>query len=202
MPSKRITPARAAPDRPKKAARLEALAEQIRACTLCPLCESRTLAVPGDGRPGARVMIIGEAPGGEEDKSGHPFVGASGRFLNHVLEGSGFDRADCFITNTVKCRPPHNRTPHKGEVDTCTSHYLFEQIELVKPRLIVLLGGVAAKKLLGVKSVNEVRGRILEHDGRKYLVTYHPAVRFHREDLAAKVKEDFELLRRELAETG
>ncbi len=183
---------------PSKRARLAELAEQIRVCTRCPLCESRTHAVPGDGRSSAKVMIVGEAPGAEEDKSGKPFVGASGRFLNHVLEGSGFAREDFFITNTVKCRPPRNRTPHKNEVDTCTADYLFEQIELVDPRLIVLLGGVAAKKLLGAKSVGEVRGRVLERDGRKYLVTYHPAVRFHREDLAEKVKEDFALLKREL----
>jgi uracil-DNA glycosylase family 4 len=182
----------------RKAARLDELARQICVCTRCPLHESRTHAVPGDGKPSAKVMIIGEAPGRDEDKSGHPFVGASGQFLNHVLEGSGLDRNDFFITNTVKCRPPANRTPRKNEVDTCTSNYLFEQIELIDPRLIVLLGGVAAKKVLGVKTVNEVRGRILEREGRKYLVTYHPAVRFHREDLAEKVKEDFATLREEL----
>src|SRR5215831_16708845 len=198
MPSKRITPARAAPDRPKKAARLEELAEQIRACTLCPLCESRTLAVPGDGRPGARVMIIGEAPGTEEDKSGHPFVGAAGRFLDSVLEGSGLDREDFFITNVVKCRPPRNRTPKKTEIETCTSNYLFEQIELINPRLIMLLGSVAAKKLLGVQSVNEVRGRVIEHNNRKYLAGYHPAASFYREDMAENIRQDFAILRQEL----
>ena len=184
--------------RTKKAKRLEELAAQIRVCTRCPLWESRTQAVPGDGRTAAKVMIVGEAPGREEDESGHPFVGAAGRFLDHVLEGTGLDRTDFFITNTVKCRPPRNRTPKKLEVDTCTSNYLFEQIELVNPRLVMLLGGVAAKKLLGVKSVNEARGRVIEHEGRRYLVGYHPAVRFYREDLGAKVKEDFALLKREL----
>ena len=143
-------------------------------------------------------MIIGEGPGGEEDKSGQPFVGAAGRFLDSVLEGTGMDRADFFITNIVKCRPPHNRTPKKKEVDACTSNYLFEQIELVNPRLIMLLGGVAAKKLLGVQSVNAARGRLIEQNGRKYLVGYHPAVRFYREDLAEKVKEDFALLKSEM----
>ncbi|HSE97590.1 MAG TPA: uracil-DNA glycosylase, partial [Blastocatellia bacterium] len=108
----------------KKIARLEELASQIRVCTKCPLHESRTLAVPGDGKPSASFMIIGEAPGREEDQSGHPFVGAAGRFLGHVLEGTGLDRDDFFITNTVKCRPPKNRTPRKIEVDTCTSNYL------------------------------------------------------------------------------
>jgi DNA polymerase len=178
--------------------RLQELAEQIRVCKLCPLHASRTIAVPGDGRSNAQVMIIGEAPGRDEDKTGHPFVGASGRFLNEVLAGAGINREDVFITNTVKCRPPQNRTPRKIEVDTCTSHYLFEQIELVNPRLIMLLGGVAAKKLLGLKSVNEGRGRVIEHEGRKYLVGYHPAVRFYREDMAEKVKEDFAYLQREI----
>ena len=143
-------------------------------------------------------MLIGEAPGREEDETGHPFVGAAGRFLDHVLEGTSINRADLFITNIVKCRPPKNRAPKVGEVDTCASNYLFEQIELVNPELIALLGGVAAKKMLGVKSVNEARGRVIERDGRKYLVGYHPAVRFYREDLGEKVKEDFELLKRVL----
>ncbi|MFL6214323.1 MAG: uracil-DNA glycosylase [Blastocatellia bacterium] len=182
----------------RRAQRLEELAAQIRVCVKCPLHESRTIAVPGDGRPTARLMIIGEAPGKDEDLSGHPFVGASGKFLNSVLEGTGIERADFFVTNTVKCRPPKNRTPKKLEVDTCTSNYLFEQIELINPRLIMLLGGVAAKKLLGVKSVNEARGRVIEHEGRRYIVGYHPAVRFYREDLAEKVREDFALLKSEI----
>ena len=182
----------------KKARRLDELAAQIRVCTRCPLHESRTHAVPGDGSYGARVMIIGEAPGREEDESGRPFVGATGRFLNHVLEGTGLDRADFFITNTVKCRPPKNRTPRKLEVDTCTSNYLFEQVELVNPRLVMLLGSVAAKRVLGVKSINEARGRVIERDGRRFLVGYHPAVRFYREDLGERVREDFALLKREI----
>jgi DNA polymerase len=181
-----------------KAVRLDALAAQINVCTKCPLCQSRTLAVPGDGKTSARVMLIGEAPGREEDETGHPFVGAAGRFLDHVLEGTGIRRDDLFITNIVKCRPPNNRTPRVGEIDTCTSNYLFKQIELISPALIMLLGGVAAKKMLGVKSVNEARGRVIERDGRKYLVGYHPAVRFYREDLGEKVMEDFALLKRVL----
>lgn len=190
--------AKAARAKAERVGRLEALAAQISVCTKCPLCQSRTLAVPGDGKPSAKVMLIGEAPGREEDESGHPFVGAAGRFLDQVLQGTGIDRDDLFITNIVKCRPPKNRTPRVGEVETCTSNYLFEQIELIDPKLIVLLGGVAAKKMLGVKSVNEARGRVIERDGRQYLVGYHPAVRFYREDLGEKVKEDFALLKRVL----
>lgn len=181
-----------------RVSRLDELAAQIRVCTLCPLWESRTLAVPGDGKASSQVMLIAEAPGKEEDESGHGFVGAAGRFLDSVLEGTRLDRKNFFITNTVKCRPPKNRTPKSLEVNTCTSNYLFEQIELVNPKLIMLLGLVAAKKILGVKSINEARGRVIEHDGRKFIVGYHPASRFYRDDLAEKVREDFALLKNEI----
>ncbi len=174
---------------------LEDLAGQIRVCTRCPLCTSRTNAVPGEGKPDARIMIIGEAPGREEDLAGRPFVGASGRFLDQVMAGSRVRREDFFITNIVKCRPPQNRVPRKVEIETCTSNYLGHQIEILNPLLIVLLGGVAVKKMLGVKSVEEVRGRITEKEGRKFFATYHPAVRFYREDMAQKLRQDFELLR-------
>ena len=143
-------------------------------------------------------MIIGEAPGQNEDKTGRPFVGPAGKFLDRVLQGSGIERSDFFITNIVKCRPEHNRAPRKPEVDTCTKLYLFQQIELIEPKLIVVLGGVAAKKLLGVKSVEEVRSRILEREGHKFFVTYHPAVRFYRDDLAEKIEKDFRWLKDQL----
>src|SRR5262252_732283 len=172
----------------QEAERLEALATQIRSCVQCPLHATRTKAVPGEGTPSARVMLIGEAPGRDEDQRGQPFVGAAGRFLDEVLAGSGVDRRDLFITNTVKCRPENNRPPRKREVDTCTSLYLFEQITLVNPTLIVLLGSVAARKLLGVRSVNEARGRLIEHNQRKYLVGYHPAASFYRDDVAEYVR--------------
>ena len=181
----------------KKARRLDELAAQIRVCTRCPLHESRTQAVPGDGKYTAKVMIIGEAPGKEEDETGKPFVGAAGRYLDKVMEGTGLDRRDFFISNTVKCRPPKNRTPKSIEVGTCTSNYLFEQLALINPKLVMLLGGVAAKAVLGVKSIGEVRGQVIERDGRRFIVGYHPAVRFYREDLGEKVREDFALLKRE-----
>ena len=182
----------------QEAERLEALAIQIRSCVQCPLHASRTKAVPGEGSPSARVMLIGEAPGRDEDQRGQPFVGAAGRFLDQMLAGSGVDRSDLFITNTVKCRPDNNRPPRKREVDTCTSLYLFEQIELINPALIMLLGSVATKKLLGVNSVNEVRGRVIEHNNRKYLAGYHPAASFYRDDMAENIRQDFALLRQEL----
>jgi len=143
-------------------------------------------------------MIIGEAPGKDEDKTGHPFVGSAGRYLDHVLEGTGIQRSDFFITNIVKCRPPNNRTPKAGEIDACISNYLTEQIELIDPHLILLLGLVAVKTMLSKKSVDEARGRVLELEGRKYIASYHPAARFYREDLRDKIAADFELLKREL----
>jgi uracil-DNA glycosylase len=180
------------------ARRLEKLDEQIRACVRCPLHHSRTLAVPGEGKATAKVMIIGEAPGKTEDETGRPFVGSAGKFLDHVLAGTGFERSDFFITNIVKCRPTANRAPKTSEVETCTSLYLFKQLALINPKLIVLLGGVAVKKMLGLKTVEEARGRIIQRDGGRYLATYHPAVRFYREDLAVKIKEDFDLLKEEM----
>jgi uracil-DNA glycosylase family 4 len=180
--------------------RLEELDDKIRVCVQCPLHKSRTLAVPGEGKATAPVMIIGEAPGRNEDQTGRPFVGSSGKYLDSVLEGTGFTRADFFITNIVKCRPPSNRPPKVNEVETCTSLYLFEQISLLNPRLIMLLGGVAVKTLLGFKTVEAARGRIIEHDGRKFIATYHPAVRFYREELAEKIKEDFAVLKQVMNE--
>jgi len=177
---------------------LTQLAKRIRVCTQCPLHQSRTLAVPGEGKPTAKVMIIGEAPGKKEDETGQPFVGNAGRYLDHVLEGTPFTRADFFITNIVKCRPPSNRPPKTPEMETCTSLYLSGQIKLLNPALILLLGSVAVKKMLGLKSVEEARGRVIKRENRKYLASYHPAVRFYREDLAQKIKEDFALLKREL----
>lgn len=182
-----------------QAQRLEALADDIRGCLQCPLSTSRTQAVPGEGDGAATVMFIGEAPGREEDRCGRPFVGAAGRLLDQTLAANGLDRQECFITNTVKCRPPDNRPPRKGEVDTCTSHYLVEQIALVNPKVIMLLGSVAAKTLLNVQSVNEARGHLIEQDHRTYIVGYHPAAAFYRDDLTEKIKEDFALLTQALA---
>lgn len=177
---------------------LTTLSQRIRVCVACPLHASRTLAVPGEGPANARILIVGEAPGRDEDRTGHPFVGASGRYLNQLFEGTGLVRSDLFITNIVKCRPPGNRMPKRDEVETCTDLYLFKQIERIDPALIVLLGGVAARRLLGANSLSEVRGRFIEQDGRRYFPTYHPAVRFHREDLAALLQADFQTLQREL----
>jgi uracil-DNA glycosylase len=118
--------------------KLGALAAQIRNCTKCPLHASRTVAVPAAGKPSAAVMIIGEAPGKEENISGRPFVGAAGRFLDQVLADNGLRREDLFITNVVKCRPPGNRVPRREEIETGTTRYLFEQITLHNPLVVII----------------------------------------------------------------
>jgi DNA polymerase len=186
-------------EKPLTAKTLEDLARRIRICVKCPLHESRTHAVPGEGKPNTRFMVIGEAPGKQEDQQGRPFIGNAGRYLDHVLEGTGLERSDFFITNIVKCRPPSNRTPRAEEVQTCTTLYLFEQIKRLNPQLVLLLGNTAVKTMLGLKTVEQARGRVIVHEGRNYLASYHPAVRFYREDLAEKIKEDFALLKAELA---
>jgi DNA polymerase len=125
-------------------------------------------------------------------------VGAAGAVLQRLLTSNGISRHDLFITNIVKCRPANNRVPRKGEITTCTSHYLFNQIALIDPQLIMLLGGVAAKTMLGISNVKEARGRVILQEGRKFLVGYHPAATFYREGLLEAMQEDYAILAREL----
>jgi DNA polymerase len=157
------------------------------------------MAVPGEGGARAKFMMIGEAPGRQEDLTGRPFVGSAGKYLDSVLRGAGLNRDDFFITSTVKCRPPANRTPKSVEIETCVTNYLFKQIERISPALIVLLGGVALKRLLGLGNIEAARGRVIEQQGRRYLVTYHPASQFYRRDLAEKIESDFSLLKMEIS---
>ena len=112
----------------------------IQKCTLCPLAKERTNAVPGVGNPDADIVFIGEGPGAKEDASGEPFVGAAGRFLAEMLGEIKMKREDVFITNVVKCRPPNNRDPLPDEVSTCTTHYLWKQLEIIDPKIIITLG--------------------------------------------------------------
>jgi len=173
--------------------KLDEIAAKIAKCGACRLCEGRTLTVPGEGHPQARVLIVGEAPGKNEDEAGRPFVGMAGKFLNRLLGTAGLDRSELFITNVVKCRPPENRAPMRDEIEACAD-FLQQQIKAINPLLIILLGKTAATAVLGLKSLGEGRGGLIERDGRLYFVAHHPAARFHRAHIAA----DFELLRDEL----
>ena len=153
---------------------LQTISHDIHICTLCPLANSRTNAVPGEGPDLARLMFVGEAPGGEEDVQGRPFVGHAGEVLYQALLNAGIDRSEVFITNVVKCRPPNNRVPAKNEIDSCLIAHLYRQIQSINPEIICLLGATATKALLGVDRLGAVRGRLIAKD-RKYFATYHPA---------------------------
>lgn len=156
--------------------RLDRLHAAIRRCTKCRLCASRTHAVPGEGRLDARVMLVGEAPGAREDIEGHPFVGRSGAFLDMMLDRVALHRRDVFITSAVKCRPPSNRPPRPDELATCKAAWLDEQIALVDPSIIVLLGATAVRQTLGrAPALSELHGTTRVEGGRTYFITYHPA---------------------------
>ena len=154
----------------------EALEADIRACRRCGLCERRRQAVPGVGDRNADWMFVGEGPGAEEDRRGEPFVGPAGKLLDAMLKSIGLSRDHgVYIANSVKCRPPMNRTPNPDEIETCLP-YLERQIALVRPRLLIALGRPAAQALLGREvRINHVRGQVFSRDGIPVIVTYHPA---------------------------
>jgi DNA polymerase len=154
---------------------LDDIAIAVRGCQLCPLCRTRTHAVPGEGNPDAGLFLIGEGPGESEDRSGRPFVGRAGELLDKMLAAIEIPRADAFIANVVKCRPPKNRVPLPDEREACLP-YLRRQIELVQPRVLLALGGTAAETLLGVKmSLGQLRLKVHQWNGIPLIVTYHPA---------------------------
>jgi DNA polymerase len=158
-----------------KPAALKLIREDIGDCTRCRLHKGRTKLVFGVGNVNADLMFIGEGPGADEDAQGEPFVGRAGQLLNNMITAMGLKREDVYIANVVKCRPPGNRTPEKDECDTC-SPFLMRQIEVIRPKVIVALGAVAAKNLLAVNdSMANLRGRWYEFKDSKLLVTYHPA---------------------------
>lgn len=151
------------------------LRERVAACARCELSKSRTQTVFGVGNPAADWMIIGEAPGAEEDRRGEPFVGRAGQMLNEMLRAIGQSRESVFIANILKCRPPNNRDPQPAEAAACRD-YLRQQIALVKPNIILAVGKIAAQNLLGSdEPVGRMRGREHDLDGIPLVVTYHPA---------------------------
>ena len=154
---------------------LDSLYDNIHNCQKCSLGKTRNNFVFGIGNSNADVMVIGEAPGAEEDKQGIPFVGRAGKLLTDILKAINFDRDEVYIANILKCRPPNNRNPLPAEMQECMP-YLFKQIELIKPIAIMCVGLVAATSLLNVKSsLTKLRGNVYEIQGVKTMVTYHPA---------------------------
>jgi len=159
----------------QKADSVDQLYSIIHECQKCPLGKTRNKFVFGVGNPDANAMLIGEAPGAEEDAQGEPFVGRAGKLLNDILKAVNLKREDVYIANILKCRPPGNRDPQPFEMETCIP-YLHKQIDLIKPKIILCLGRVAANGLLNKKlSLGDLRNNIYEFNGIKSMVTYHPA---------------------------
>ena len=157
--------------------------EELENCNKCKLCNNRNNIVIGCGNREAKVMFIGEGPGADEDAQGEPFVGKAGKLMNQALKGLGIERDEIYIANVVKCRPPMNRNPEPDEVNSCLD-YLRSQVMLVKPEIIVLLGNVALKAILGNDySITKSRGIWIEKKGIRYMPTFHPAALLRNEQL-------------------
>ena len=169
------------------------VAEEVRACELCPLHLGRTNAVPGEGPADSAVMIVGEGPGASEDRQGRPFVGAAGRNLDGLMAEAGLTRGSVFITNVVKCRPPSNRRPARGELDACHP-YLRRQIELISPKIVVLLGDTATREFFPTASLGRVHGSPMKRGTLEFFPTYHPASIIYNPSLEEVLRTDFRKL--------
>ncbi|MFO8192941.1 MAG: uracil-DNA glycosylase [Bacillota bacterium] len=174
--------------------RLQELEKTCLECQKCDLRKGCRQVVFGGGHPQARLMLVGEAPGADEDRLGTPFVGRAGQLLDRILNAAEIDRADVYITNIAKCRPPGNRLPLQPEVDACLP-YLFEQLELINPDIVVCLGALATRTLIDKKaSITRMRGTWHEKDKRRYMATFHPAALLRDPSKKKQVWEDFKEL--------
>jgi uracil-DNA glycosylase family 4 len=172
---------------------LKKVTEEVVVCAKCPLHHSRKHAVPGEGPTSAAIMFIGEGPGFHEDQQGRPFVGNAGKYLDELLAGIGMRRANVFITNVVKCRPPGNRDPEAGEIQAC-SNYLDRQIQSINPKVIVTLGRFSMARYLPNAKISAVHGKAYKINGRMVVAMYHPAAALHQPSLKSAIQEDFSRL--------
>ncbi|MHB1949766.1 MAG: uracil-DNA glycosylase [Gammaproteobacteria bacterium] len=180
----------------------ESLRTAVMNCTACGLDKSRTQTVFGIGNQNADLMIVGEAPGFHEDQQGEPFVGRAGQLLNGMLEAIGLDRNRVYIANILKCRPPNNRDPLPEEVSLCTA-FLEQQIALVKPKLLLALGRIAAQYLLKNKSaLTQLRGKIFQYNSIPLISTFHPAYLLRSPADKSKAYQDLQLVLRTLQDLG
>ena len=172
----------------------EELEKSIENCNKCKLCSNRTNIVFGYGNKDADVMFIGEGPGADEDLQGIPFVGKAGKLMDMAFEGVGIKRDEVYIANIVKCRPPLNRVPEQDEAESCLN-YLRNQVILVKPKIIVLLGSTALKNILGNElSITACRGKWIEKKGIHYMPTWHPAALLRDENKKIDFWRDLKLV--------
>lgn len=171
---------------------LQELANSLHNCQRCKLAKlGRTQVVFGVGNPNAQVMFVGEGPGFTEDKQGEPFVGAAGKLLNELLLSAGLSRAEIYIANVVKCRPPNNRDPEPDEVETCKP-FLFQQIGSIQPKLVCTLGRWSTETILERKvSITKIRGQVIRHNNLVVFPLLHPAAALHQGNLLPALREDF-----------
>ncbi|HEU5262705.1 MAG TPA: uracil-DNA glycosylase [Gemmatimonadales bacterium] len=183
----------------QRAGSLNAIAELVASCVKCRLCEGRAHTVPGEGPADARVVVVGEGPGRVEDETGRPFVGPAGELLTKILAAIELPRERVFICNVVKCRPPENRAPQYDEIAACVP-YLFRQLDLLKPTVILAMGGTAAQTLLNTKqSLGALRNQIHRFRGIPVIVTYHPAALLRNPNWKKPTWDDVRIARRLLA---
>lgn len=176
----------------------EDLEASIINCQKCKLCENRRNIVFGEGNKNADIMFIGEGPGADEDKQGLPFVGKAGQLMNKAFQALGINREEIYIANIVKCRPPSNRVPEEDEAQACLN-YLRNQVVLIKPEIIVLLGSTALKNILGKEyGITAVRGKWMEKNGIKYMPTWHPAALLRDENKKIEFWQDLKELKKYL----
>jgi len=169
--------------------KLETIKQNVIECTKCDLSKTRTNSVPGKGNFHSNVIFVGEAPGKNEDKNGEPFIGIAGKKLSIALEGAGISREEVYITNIVKCRPPKNRVPTTVERETC-QEYLKQEITIIKPKIICILGNTAFNSLLGGSEITKFRGKLVRKENQLYFLTVHPAATIYNQKLITVLKKD------------
>jgi uracil-DNA glycosylase family 4 len=180
---------------------LSELNREIEQCQLCEISRSRNRAVPGEGAENADIMFIGEAPGFHEDQLGRPFVGQAGQFLDRLLESISLTREQVYIANVIKCRPTGNRDPLPTEINNCC-HWLDEQIEIIRPRIIVTLGRYSMARYFPGKSISKIHGIAQKKDGVIYFPMYHPAAALHQQSLRQTIEADMKKIPGLMAEAS
>jgi DNA polymerase len=173
--------------------KIEQIKEEVIKCTKCELSETRTNSVPGKGNFKSDVIFVGEAPGKNEDEKGEPFIGIAGKKLSSALENAGVSRDDIYITNIVKCRPPSNRIPKTNERETC-QEYLKQEISIIKPKIICVLGNTVFNSILGGSEIMKYRGKVAQKDKQLYFISLHPAATIYNQKLVDVFKKDIKKL--------
>jgi len=183
----------------KATSSLNLIQDKVKTCKMCDFCDTRNNAVPGKGNQNADNIFIGEAPGKSEDLCGEPFIGTAGKRLDDALKNAGLTRNSVYITNIVKCRPPKNRIPNEVEKTTC-SDYLNNEIKIINPKIICLLGNTTYNSILGGKEISKNHGKFVRKDNQLYFITFHPAAIIYNQKLDKVFKNDIKKLVKELGE--